>query len=98
MKRFAMAVEICKDDRRASGKLPNDLAASATRRRQRFRVSNNCQISKLSLALRQSFPDCDAFGTDCQTITRTLDVASGVNLATRSSHCRTNTKIRKGRD
>ena len=98
VKRFALAVEIRKHDRRAFRKLPDDLTASAAGRRQSIRIGNNGQRGELSLTFRQRFPDRYSFGANCQTITRALDVASGVDLAAFSSHCRTDKKIRKWRD
>ena len=97
MKLLTFAVEICEDDRRASRKLPDDLAARAAGWRQRFRIGNDGELGKLSLAFRQRFPDCDSFGTNRQTITRALDVTANINFSIRSPHRRSDLEIRKRR-
>src|SRR6185295_43781 len=66
MKNLTLPGEIRKHDLRAARKLPDDLATSATRRRQRFRISHHCQLSKLSLTFRQRFPNRNALGTHRQ--------------------------------
>jgi len=52
MKRFALAVEIRKHDRRAFGKLPDDLTARTAGRRQCIRIGDDGQRSELSLTFR----------------------------------------------
>ena len=93
MKLLTLSLEICEDDRYAFRKFPNDLPASATRRRQRLRVSHDSQFRKLSFTFRQRFPDRDAFGANRQTIARALDIASGVNLPVSRLHCRPDLEI-----
>src|SRR5690349_3405582 len=92
VKDFALPGEIRENDLRAARKLPDDLPASATRRRQRFRIRNYRQLRKLSFTFRQRFPDRDALRTHRQAITRALDVAPGVNLPTAGAHRRANEK------
>jgi len=93
MKFFALAVEVREHDRRASSKLPDDLAAGTAGRRQRFRVGDNSKFSKLPFTFRQRLPNRNAFRANRQSITRALDVAASVDLATRSSHRRAYLKI-----
>src|ERR1044072_6900842 len=53
MKNFTLPGEIRKDDLRAASKLPDDLAASATRRRQCFGIRHYRESRKLPLTLTQ---------------------------------------------
>ena len=93
MKLFALAVEVREHDRRASREFPDDLAAGATGRRQRFRVGNYSKFSKLPFTFRKRLPNRNAFRANSQSITRALDVAASVDLATRSSHRRAHLEI-----
>src|SRR5215217_8864746 len=97
VKLLALPIKICKHDLRASRKLPNDLTTRSARRRQSFSVCNNSKVCELAFTFRQRLPDRDALRTNSQTVTRTLDVAAGVNLAVRGPHCCTDKEIRKRR-
>src|ERR1043165_7543141 len=77
VKLLALAVEICEHNRRASCKLPDDLTTCSARWCQSLGVSDYCERREVAFTFRQCFPDCDSFGANGQTITRTLDVAPG---------------------
>jgi hypothetical protein len=93
VKRLAFSREIRKYDGRATRKLPDDLAAGATRWCQRFRISHNRKFRKLSLTFGQRFPDRNSFRANGQPVTCTLDIASGVDLPTFGSDCRPDEKV-----
>src|SRR5678816_4909048 len=93
MKFLALPGEVCEHDIGVARKLPDDLATRSTRRRQCLSVCDHRQIGEMPFTFRQCFPDRDALGTNRQTITRTLDVAAGVNLAVRGPHGRTDKAV-----
>lgn len=93
VKFFRLSVQICENNGRVARKLPDDLAAGAAGRRQRFRVGNDGKLSKLPFTFRQGFPNRDAFRADSQSITRALDVAAGVNFAARCAYRSADKKI-----
>ena len=97
VKLLALPCEVREYDSRAARKLPDDLATGSARRRQSLSVCNDGQFRELSFTLRQRLPDRDALGAHSQTITRTLDVAAGLNLAVRRLHRCADLKIRKRR-
>src|ERR1044071_2586451 len=97
MKFLALPVEVCEHDVRTARKLPDDLATGSTRRRQRLSVSDNRELRERAFTFRQRFPDGDALGANRQTITRTLDIAAGINPAAGSPDGRTDLKIGKRR-
>lgn len=90
---FLSTIEVGQNDGCILAELPNDLTASSAGRRQRFGVSNNGQLSKLSFAFGECFPDRDSLGTNRETITRALHIAAGVDLPAFSSYRGTNEKI-----
>src|SRR5688572_20158483 len=93
MENLTLSVEVCKYDGRAAGKLPNDLATRATRRRQRLGIGDHSQRRKLSLTFRQRLPNRHPFRAHGQTITGTLNVAAGIDFSTVSPDRRTDAKI-----
>ena len=97
VKLFAFTFKIGEYDPRAARKLPDDLTTRAARRCQRLGIRDDRKIGELSFTFRQRLPDRDALGANCQTITRTLDVAARVNLALCRLHRRADLKIRKRR-
>lgn len=97
VKLLALPFEVREYDPRAARKLPDDLPTGSTGRRQSLGVGNDRQIRELSFTFRQRFPDRNALGANCQTITRTLDVTARVDLASGRLHGRTHLKIRKRR-
>ena len=97
VKLLALAVEVREHNRRASRKLPDDLTTRSAWRRQRLRISNHSERREIAFTFRQCFPDCDSFRANSQTITRTLDVAPGVNFSAFSSHRSADKEIGKWR-
>jgi len=74
-------------------KFPDDLATRATGRRQCFCICNYGQICKVVFTFGERLPNRNAFGADCQTITRALDVAARVDPAFRCPYCRPHEKV-----
>jgi len=95
MKDFALPLQVRKNYIGATSKLPDDLPASTARRCQRFRISNHREFCEVAFAFRQCFPDRNTFRTDRQSITRTLNIATGIDFSAAGPDSCTHEKIGK---
>src|SRR5579884_2206515 len=76
-KRFLLSRQVNKNQFRISGKLPQNLAAGATRRGEGAGIGGDCHPLQLARAFRHSFEHSDAFGAHGQTIGSVFDIAAG---------------------
>jgi len=81
MKNLALPVEIRKNDRRPARKLPDDLPARATRRRQRLGIGHDRELGEISFAFGKCFPDRDAFGANSQPIAGAFHITACIDFA-----------------
>lgn len=78
---FGFALEICQNHRDIATKLPDQLAASPARGRERFRVGNNGDRIKAAFAFAYGFENRDSLRADRQAIRGVLHVAASKDSA-----------------
>src|SRR6266478_9127308 len=78
---FGFAFQIRQNYRNVAAKLPDQLAARATRRCELIRVRNYGDGVKAALSFADGFEDGDAFSTNGEAIRRVFHVATAENSA-----------------
>jgi hypothetical protein len=80
---FRLAKEVCEYDLDVSAKLPENLPAGPAGWSQRFRIGYHGYPSETARAFRNRFENGNAFGTERQSVSRVLHIATRVNSAIR---------------
>ena len=73
---FRFAFEVRHDNGNVAAKFPNELAASAARRRQRVGVSYHGNRVEAALSFADGFEDGDALGANGEAVGSVFDVAA----------------------
>jgi len=95
---FHIPLEIAENYFGVSTKLPNNLAARATGRRELVGVGDDCDGVETSLAFGESLEDGHSFGAHGQAIAGVFHIATGIDAAGLRAYRGAHPKLREGRN